>query len=189
MEEIVFYESWLPLDKKHFRLLAMLADKGNFQGSLAQICRNLSIASGQAKTNNSLKESIEYLTSNGFISCEHKGHTYTLRVIPKGKEVKINRQWAEDVLYVRGLAEGNVSWEVTLKVLLWVYSRNAMEMTTNFEISTEINASESSIVDAKNVLRDKFGSIWQEIDKYKNGKGEIRNRGQFLGGVAPWSRD
>ena len=59
MEEIVFYESWLPLDKKHFRLLAMLADKGNFQGSLAQICRNLSMASGQAKTNNSLKESIE----------------------------------------------------------------------------------------------------------------------------------
>lgn len=166
----------------------MLADKGSFQGSLAQICRNLSMASGQAKTNNSLKESIEFLTSNGFISCERKGNTYILNVIPKGKELKISRQWAEDVLYVRGLAEGNVSWEVTLKVLLWIYNRNPMELTTNFEISAAINASESSIVDAKNVLRDKFGSIWQEIDKYKNGKGKMRNRGQFLGGVTTWSR-
>lgn len=62
MEEIIFYDSWLPLDKKHFRILAMLADKGNFQGSLAQMCRNLSITSGQQKTNNALKESIEYLS-------------------------------------------------------------------------------------------------------------------------------
>ena len=47
MEEIVFYESWFPLDKKHFRILAMLADKGNFQGSLAQMCRNLSKVAGK----------------------------------------------------------------------------------------------------------------------------------------------
>ena len=189
MDTITFYDEWLHLPKQHFRILAMLADVGEFRGNLADICRYLRINPDQKKNREKLRESIEYLTSNGFIACEHKGNTYTLKVIPKGNEVKISRQWAEDVLYVRGLAEGNVSWEVTLKVLLWVYSRNAMEMTTNFEISTEINASESSIIDAKNVLRDKFGSIWQEIDKYKNGKGEIRNRGQFLGGVAPWSRD
>ena len=189
MEEIVFYDSWLPLDKKHFRILAMLADKGNFQGSLAQMCRNLSITSGQQKTNNALKESIEYLTSNGFISCERKGNTFKLSLLPKGEEMRISRQWAEDVLYVRGLADGKVSWEVTLKVLLWIYNHNAMEMTTNAEIAAEVNSSESSIVDAKNVLRDRFGSIWQEIDKYKDFNGKIRNRGQFLGGVAPWSRE
>lgn len=189
MENLVFYDSWLPLDKKHFRILAMLADKGNFHGSLAEICRNLSMAAGQAKTNTALRESIEYLTSNGFISCEHKGNTYDLSVIPKGKEMRINRQWAEDVLYVRGLAQGSVSWEVVLKVLLWIYNRNPAEMTTNAEIAEDLNASETSVVDAKNVLRDRFKSIQQEIDKYKDFNGNIRNRGQYLGGVATWSRE
>ena len=38
-DKITFYAEWLPLDKKEFRILAMLADTGVFIGNLSDICR------------------------------------------------------------------------------------------------------------------------------------------------------
>ena len=38
METAVFYLEWLGLDKSLFRILAMLADVGQFRGNLSDLC-------------------------------------------------------------------------------------------------------------------------------------------------------
>ena len=43
MENVAFYREWLPLNKKEFRILAMLADfGGEYHGNLTDMCRYIS---------------------------------------------------------------------------------------------------------------------------------------------------
>ena len=45
MDDAIFYREWLPLDKKEFRILAMLADyDGEYHGNLTDILFHLSAA-------------------------------------------------------------------------------------------------------------------------------------------------
>ena len=44
MDDITFYKAWLRLDKKEFRILAMLADQGEFSGNLSDLCRYFSLS-------------------------------------------------------------------------------------------------------------------------------------------------
>ena len=45
MENVAFYREWLPLNKKEFRILAMLADfGGEYHGNLTDMCRYFSVS-------------------------------------------------------------------------------------------------------------------------------------------------
>lgn len=58
MERIVFYAEWLPLQKKDFRIMAMLADVGEFKGNLSDLCRYFSL-NPQQTHRTALRASIE----------------------------------------------------------------------------------------------------------------------------------
>ena len=80
MEQITFYREWLPLDKKYFRILAMLADKGEFRGNLSDLCRYFSI-NPQQRHRTQLRDAIQKLNDQGLIACEISSRTYTMRVV------------------------------------------------------------------------------------------------------------
>ena len=181
---MTFYREWLPLDKKEFRILAMLADKGEYSGNLTEMCEYFSL-DPQTKHRSHIRNSIQKLTEAGFIDCTKRGQTYTLKAIPKEKRIEISRRWAELVIQHKYTSE-SVAWEVVLKVLIWIADKHA-PIITNDEIADELHISVSTIVSAKNVLEKDIGAIIKEIDKITLADGSKRNKGQRLATIADWS--
>ena len=63
---MTFFREWLPLAKSDFRILALLADKGDFDGNLSDLCRCFSLDT-QTKNRNKLREAILRLAAAGLI--------------------------------------------------------------------------------------------------------------------------
>ena len=84
---MTFYREWLPLDKKEFRILAMIADKGEYKGNLSEICEYLSL-NPQTKNRNQIGNSIQALVEQDFVDCIKQGRTYTLKAIQKKRKLK-----------------------------------------------------------------------------------------------------
>lgn len=185
-EYITFYREWLPLDKGDFRILTMLADIGNFRGNLTALCGYLSLSPGQQKTNAALRQSIETLTSNSYITSTLSGRTYQLAIIPKEKPIKVARRWFDDVMKADRFSE-TVSWEMVVKTLVWISGNSPSNLVVNDTIAAELNTSVGTLGVAKNVLEKDFHSIIREVEKYTLPNGEKRNRGQRLAVYAPWS--
>ena len=156
-EKITFYRDWLPLDKKEFRILAMLADKGKFQGNLSDMCRYFSL-DPQTRTRNQLRESIQKLLDQGLIVQEISGITYTLRAIPKVEKIEMPRKWLA-LLRQHHYSSESVSWEVIVKVWLWLSACGGDQVIKNDMIATDLKISVSTVIAAKNVLQNEFAAI------------------------------
>ena len=185
-EYITFYREWLPLDKREFRILTMLADIGNFRGNLTALCGYLSLSPGQPKTNAALRQSIGTLTSNSYITSTLSGRTYQLAIIPKEQPIKVARRWFNDVMQADSYSE-TVSWEMVVKTLVWISGNSLGNLVVNDTIAAELNTSVDTLGAAKNVLFNDFHAIIREIEKITLPNGEKRNRGQHLAVYAPWS--
>ena len=183
-EYMTFHREWLPLDKKDFRILAMLADRGKFHGTLSNLCDYFSL-SRQTRNCNQLRDSIQRLQEQGLIDSQLNGRTYALRAIPKGKEIELPRRWAEPIIQHEYASEP-VAWENVLKVFVWIH-QNRVPLITNADIARELNISTDTITNAKNVLEKDFRAITREIEKITLADGSKRNIGQRLGAVAEWS--
>ena len=184
MENITFFREWLPLQKSEFRILAMLADRGEFKGNLSELCDYFSLTR-QTRNRDQLKSSIQKLQDQGFIKCEINGRTYTLRAVPKEKKIEIPRRWAEPIIHHEYSSE-TVAWEQVLKVLLWIYD-NRHPIIQDIMIADDLNVSVDVITSAKNVLDIDFHAIIREIEKITLPDGSKRNVGQRLAAVAWWS--
>ena len=176
---ITFYREWLPLDKRDFRILTMLADIGSFRGNLTALCQYLSLSPGQKKTNAAIRQSIETLTSNGYITSTLTGRTYQLAIIPKEQPIKVARRWFDEVMKADSFSE-IVSWEMVVKTLVWISGNSLSNLVVNDTIAAELNTSVDTLGVAKNVLEKDFQSIIREVEKYTLPNGEKRNRGQRL---------
>ena len=98
IEYVVFYDEWLPLPKAEFNVLAMIAEQGGtYAGNLSDMCRYLNVTP-QDRNRRPLRAAIESLTSKGFLSCETRGRTYHLKVIPRETEVKLPQLWVQSVI-------------------------------------------------------------------------------------------
>ena len=158
MENVAFYREWLPLNKKEFRILAMLADfGGEYHGNLTDMCRYFSV-SPQHKNREALREAIQHLTDRHYIESSVNGRTYSLRIIPKEKEIALPREWLERVR-TREYSSESVSWEAVIKLLLWLIAHNPEVMITNQQIADDLDVSVSVVVSAKNVLEKDFEAI------------------------------
>lgn len=116
-DKITFYYEWLPLDKKEFELLAMLADQGEFHGNLSDICRHF----GREPQNNArakIRTSIAQLSQNGYITAKKDGRTYTLTLIPQETELLVFRELYEDIKNKKNFSR-SVAWQQVLKVYLF----------------------------------------------------------------------
>lgn len=184
LTEITCYREWLKLDKKAFRILFMLADVGEFHGTLSDMCRYFNI-SAQTSNRKQLQCSIEQLATQGYIECTISGRTYTLRVIPKEHKISVPLRWAAPIKR-HEYTEESVAWEKVIKVYLWIIN-NRTRVVTNAQIAKDLHISEDTVIAAKNLLVRKFGAVVQEIVRETLPDGEVRNSGQILNAAAAWS--
>ena len=185
-EHIIFYREWLLLDKAHFRILTMLADKGAFCGGLADICRYLSLSPGQQKTNATLRASIDFLAANGYITGTLTGRTYQLQLIPKENPIYVSRRWFNPIRPNTDFSQ-TVSWEMVIKTLVWISGNSLSNLVVNDMIAEELNTSVATLGAAKNVLERDFHAIIRDVEKMILPNGQKRNIGQHLATFAPWS--
>ena len=184
LEGMVFYRDWLQVENKDFRILTMLADKGEFSGNLSRLCDYISL-SRQSRHIRSFRESIQSLKEKGFLKCDVSGRTYTLRAIPIGEKIEIPRRWCIPVIEHRYHSQP-VSWENVLKVFIWIFE-NRKPIITNAEIASELHISVDAIIYAKNVLQREMGAILRESETIELPDGSKRNIGQRLSAIAEWS--
>ena len=180
----IFYDDWLPLPKAEFNVLAMVAEQGGtYAGNLSDMCRYLSVTP-QSRNRNQLRSAIESLTSKGFLSCDTRGRTYHLKVIPKETEVKLPRLWVQSVIQ-HDFSSESVSFAAVLKVFAWIM-QNRIKVVTNAMIATELGISESAVCSAKNVLLNEYENIARKKVSQKWGD-SFRSVGQELAANAWWT--
>lgn len=180
---ITLYREWLPLDKKEFRILAMLADKGEYNGNLSDLCDYFSL-SRQQRNRNALRNAIEQLNTSGFITYTVTGRTYYIKAVPKETAIIIPR---ERLLRIKAhdYSSEDVAWEQVLKVLLWIYD-NDEPIVTNRMIAEDLQISVSTIGYAKNVLQYEYEAINRRKVSEKIGDDCFRTIGQELAASAWW---
>lgn len=188
MDTITFFWDWIPLDKKEFRILAMLADVGTYEGNLTALCRYFSL-NPQSSTRNQLRNSIDTLAEKGYIRKEQRGRTYILNAIPipKGRTIGIKRKWfvaVRDHQY----QSASVSWEAIIKVLLWLIGHTGI-VFTNAEMAEDLHISVSTIGEAKKVLETDFQAIVRDYVSVKVGENLFQRIGQIVDVCAWWWED
>lgn len=185
MENVAFYREWLPLDKKEFRILAMLADfGGEYHGNLTDMCRYFSV-SPQHKNREALREAIRRLTDRNYIESSVNGRTYNLRIVPKEKEIALPREWLGRVRTHEYSSE-SVSWEAVVKMLLWLSAHKPEAIITNQQIADDLDVSVSVVVSAKNVLEKDFEAIVKKMIADKLSEDVFMRRGQKIELSAWW---
>ena len=159
MEKVIFYLEWLPLPKAQFNILAMLAEQGgSFSGNYSDMCRYLNVTT-QSRNRDTLRTAIETLSSNGFIKWESRGRTQHLKLIPKAKEVRLDRLWVQSVIR-HDYSTESVALAPVLKVFMWIAAYcTGEEISTNEMIAGSLNISESTVCAAKNVLQYEYENI------------------------------
>lgn len=184
IEYVMFYDDWLPLPKAEFNVLAMVAEQGGtYAGNLSDMCRYLSVTP-QTRNREQLRSAIESLTSKGFLSCDTRGRTHHLKVIPKETEVRLPRPWVQSVIRHNYSSE-SVAFTQVLKVFMWI-TQNRMEVVTNAMIAAELGISESTVCAAKNVLQHEYENIIKKKVSQKWGD-SFRSLGQELAASAWWT--
>ena len=187
VEKIVFFWEWLRLPKEEFNILMMLADMGgSCRGNLSDMCRYFRVDPGNSKNKTRLKNAIEKLTSNGFITTQKSGYTYSLQVIPKERKVELLRKWVDPILQADRFSE-RVAKAPVIKSLIWISQNSYSKVVTNDQIVPDLNISVSTFGSAKNVLERDFHVIMRELEQVTLANGEKRNIGQRLGVPADWS--
>lgn len=183
--EIVFYKEWLALPKDQFRILLHLARNGSFRGNLSDLCRYFSL-DPQDKTRKALRRSIEELAEGGYIEYGKSGRTYTLKPIPKEKEIKLACGWVDEIISRKPYSV-SVSAEAVIKVLLWLQDYGS-EIFTNDIIAADLDLSVSTLNCAKKVLNDDFGAIVREYVTTKVDEGVYYREGQIVT-ISAWLND
>ncbi len=185
MEEVIFYKEWLPLQKPEFNVLAMIAEQGgSFSGNYSDMCRYLGVTP-QNRNRTTLRNAIESLVSQDFISCESRGRTHHLKVIPKETEIRLPRRWVQSVIQHDYSSEA-VAFAPVLKVFIWIV-HNDLSVVTNGMIAEDLNVSVSTVVSAKNVLEREYENISKRKVSEKLGEDFFRTLGQELAAGAWWT--
>ena len=184
--DAIFYWEWIPLPKAEFNVLAMIAEQGGeFTGNYSDMCRYLGVTP-QNRNRTSLRNAIESLVSKGFISCESRGRTHHLTVIPKATEIRLPRLWVQSVIHHDYSSEA-VAFAPVLKVFIWI-AHNDLSVVTNGMIAEDLNVSVSTVVSAKNVLEREYENITKRKVSEKLGKDFFRTLGQEIAAGAWWTK-
>lgn len=175
---------WLGLPKEEFRMLVMIADIGENIGNLSAMCRYFG-RHQQSKTKKSFKNALYSLNAKGLINLNKNGNSYSA-VLPN--ESQVENGIAIDKSYVIKIKKHeytrSVSWENVLKVYIWL-CLNANTEFNNNQISSCLGISESTIIEAKRVLRD-YGAVEIEYINVKKGE-KIYCTGQVAHPSAFWN--
>lgn len=184
MSNATFYYEWLGVEKNQFRILSLLAPKGEFIGNLSDMCRMLNIDT-QTRNRNILRTGISSLAECGFITSEQKGRTYYLKAIPQQTVIEIPAEWLEQIIKHEYTSE-NISWQAVLKVFLWIIINDKKPTVTRNEIAEIINAGVDTVTSALNVLEKDFNAIIRKQIIKQTEDGDFRCIGLELQPTAWW---
>ena len=140
----------------------------------------------QNRNRQAVRQSIESLSSKGFLTWESRGRTQILTIIPKATEVELDKEWVRSVIK-HDYSQGAVAWAQVLKVFIWV-SRHCDELIQNDMIAQDLGCSVSTVVSAKNVLQREYENITKEPVSAKIGDNRFRTLGQKLAANAWWTK-
>ena len=184
-EKVSCYKEWLPLEKRQFGVLAVIAEQNGFKGNLTDLCRRLSLST-QTNTTHRLKNAIEQLRKDGLCEYTKTGQQYCIKNIPQECEVQIDPKAIED-LRNRRYSLASVAWEQVLKVYLWICKNNWQDVVTNAMIAKALGGVSDSVISrAKRVLLE-FGAISKENVTEKLDDGTFRTIGQHICANAWWN--
>jgi len=184
MSNATFYYEWLGVEKNQFRILSLLAPKGEFIGNLSDMCRMLNIDT-QTRNRNNLRTGISSLAECGFITSEQKGRTYYLKAIPQKTVIEIPAEWLEQIMKHEYTSE-NVSWQAVLKVLLWIITNDNKPTVTRNEFAETLNVGVDTVTSALNVLEKDFNAIIRKQIIKQTEDGDFRCIGLELQPAAWW---
>ena len=144
---MIFRKEWLALDDDQFAILTMLTEKGEFKGTINDICDylNRSVTSRKKKK---IKRTIQSLFEQDLITYELIDGVYSINIISKGEEILIRDNWINFERLRKGDFSVSVSWTKILKVLIWLENNGNVEMT-NSQIVLDSRMSETSVTNAK----------------------------------------
>jgi hypothetical protein len=90
---------------------------------------------------------------------ESRGRSQHLKLIPKGREVKLPRRWVQSVIR-HDYSSESVALAPVLKVFIWIFAHCSNDgITTNEMIAASLKISESTVCAAKNVLQYEYENI------------------------------
>ena len=161
---MIFRKEWLALDDDQFAILTMLTEKGEFKGTINDICDylNRSVTSRKKKK---IKRTIQSLFEQDLITYELIDGVYSINIISKGEEILIRDNWINFERLRKGDLSVSVSWTKILKVLIWLENNGNVEMT-NSQIVLDTRMSETSVTNAKKVLINDYKVL---LIDYKDG--------------------
>lgn len=148
---ITFDFEWLSLPKAEFKMLVMIADKGQNLGNASDLCRYFN-RSPQSKNKKLLRKALKSLEEQNIIDLKKQKNDYIatlLNPISQENEVSIKRKYVTEILHHNYTQK--VAWETVLKVYIWLLN-NGKFIFTNRQISECIGVSKSTVTEAKNAL-------------------------------------
>ena len=174
---MIFRKEWLALDDDQFAILTMLTEKGEFKGTINDICDylNRSVTSRKKKK---IKRTIQSLFEQDLITYELIDGVYSINIISKGEEILIRDNWINFERLRKGDFSVSVSWTKILKVLIWLENNGNVEMT-NSQIVLDTRMSETSVTNAKKVLINDYKVLLIDYTYYPVENGVIRRKGQI----------
>lgn len=191
-----FYSQQLSLDKNLFRILAILSDGCEFNGTKKDLRERLNI-SNSSKNNSALDDAIISLEKMGFVECEKSGNTYHLTTVPKGRKIEIKKEYVDALIGCRRFSR-SVAWEQVLKVYLWIVDHAEIELFNQTRekefklyysrdlIRWPLKMSADTVSAALHVLQYDFGAINKEIG-IEYHEGEYLTKGFDIIRTAWWN--
>ena len=182
---ITFDIEWLSLSKAEFKMLFMIADKGQYLGNASDMCRYFN-CSPQNKNKNRLREALENLAEQNIIGFEKQKNDYVvtqLKPISQENKVCLKRKYATEILHHNYTQ--SVAWENVLKVYIWLL-KVGENLFTNRQIGECIGVSESTVTEAKNALKE-MGAVLINKITIKEGEQFYKCIGQKVEPSAFWN--
>lgn len=181
---------WIEVKNYEFKILVMTAclaqEKLAFRGQLKDMCEFLGVGNTTSNRAN-IKQAIANLVNAGELLSEvlEDGKTWIVTITTKAEKkkkiIKIKNTYIEAIKAYKAIDKNkSVSWEVILKVLIFLWGDNDSEIRTYREIGEALGIKEQTVgraVSALTTIDFKDMNIAKKLSWYKNFNGDWRIAG------------
>lgn len=189
-KEVPIDYDWIEVKNYEFKILVMTAclaqEKLAFRGQLKDMCAFFGVGNTTSNRAN-IKKAIANLVEAGELMSEilEDSKTWVVTITSKAEKkkkiIKIKNTYIEAIKAYKAIDKNkSVSWEVILKVLIFLWGDNSSEVRTYKEIGEALGVKEQAVgraVSALTIIDFKDMSITKKLFWYKNFNGNWRITG------------
>lgn len=149
--------SWLKLPKEEFRILMMLADKGDYSGNFNSMFDYFKIGASQTNRNR-ITAALESLKKQGIIEYNRVGNMQNVKLIPTEEiNYEVDKKQYVEIITHEAFSV-SVDRFAVVKVWAWYLTNQNVQFTASV-VSSDTTLSKSTIGLAKRVLLYDFNYI------------------------------